>query len=87
MATINDLNEIRKILEKVREYNPSCAYLGAIRFSYASGINCYTATLDSDLTVLFDDVAYKSNNIILFRNGVEVAYFCHTHQRIKDLIE
>ena len=87
MATINDLYEIREILKIVREDAPCCKYLGDICFSYASGINCYTATIDSDLTVLFNDVEYGSNCIYLRMDGKDVAYFCHTHQRMRDLIE
>lgn len=62
MAVYSDVEKIRKAMEESKANHPQLRWVKQIAISYSSeGI--WTATFDSDLTVMFDDVEYSSNTI------------------------
>ena len=86
MATIRDLEEIRKAMDEVRENPNQCRYVGVMQITYAEHSECFIATFEADLDIYFDDVDYSSNNIILKRGGVPIGTFCHIHQRLSEVV-
>lgn len=86
MATIRDLEEIRKAMDEVKEHPNQCRFVGVMQITYAEHSKCFIATFEADLDVYFDDVDYSSNNIILKRGGVPIGNFCHIHQRLAEVV-
>lgn len=76
LAVYSDAEKIRKAMEESKANHPQLRWVKQIAISYSSeGI--WTATFDSDLTVMFDDVEYSSNTIYFIMHKSRVAYITH----------
>lgn len=82
MATYGDLIKLKAEMSKVKK-NPNIrGNLGAVQIGYSEGKRCWNMVFDGDLVVYFDDAEFVSNNLVLKRDGIPFASFCHMHQRI-----
>jgi hypothetical protein len=82
MATLKDLGTLKDIMAETMDNPNICKYLGNhVKIHYCDGAGCWSAEFDCDLSIYFDDAEYNSNDIILKRNDVHIARFCHTHQK------
>lgn len=88
MATIKDLEAIKKAMEDCREHPLQCRWVEDISISYIEFISRYIAVFDSDLTIVFDSVGYSSNTLYFYRNGDEypVAHITHKglHKKVSE---
>lgn len=84
MATLSDIDLIRRCMDETRTNPNQCRQVGAVQISYVPEANHWIAVFDCDLCIIFDDVMYQSNNIILLIHGVKISWFCHMHQRLNN---
>lgn len=82
MATLSDLETLKKEMKKVKKNPKIVGWLGCVQIGYSEVNNRWNMTFDGDLVIWFDDVEFVSNSIILKRDGIPFAGFCHMHQRI-----
>lgn len=85
MATPNDMDVIRRLMKKVKDNPNTCERIGDVQITYSPNSEHWIITMSNDFSVIFDDIDYSSNNIILIRQGKPFGWFCHAHQRITDI--
>ena len=84
MATMNDLEELRSLMQDALSNPLRLYWFGSIAMSYSNTTECWLMQFDCDLTIHFDRAEYGSNNIILYRHDLPIAWFCHTHQKVDE---
>lgn len=77
MAVYSDVEKIRKAMNETIANPNQLRWVKKIAISYSESMGVWLATFDSDLTVIFDDVAYLSNSVYFRMDGKDVAYITH----------
>ena len=77
MAVYSDMEKIKQAMEESKANCPQLRWVKQISISYCPTKEVWLARFDSDISILFNDVAYLSNSVYFRMDGKDVAYITH----------
>ena len=79
MATIRDLDNIRKLMDEVKEHPNQLRWYYGYRILYLGGgkREVWSIEYACDLAIYFDTIKFRSNCLEFWRNGMMVGSVMH----------